>query len=124
MVGTRSLSLEGKGFSLSFCWATWEVQRMSGPWRRGSWEEGRLLTVVVDHDLDVAEDLAVPPVSLIAGLGDTAQALRINGAVGLRVEHKGHGQQPLDPFCVLLAVSRLPRAKLAATALPMNWSRR
>lgn len=58
-----------------------------------------MLTVVIDHDFDVAEDLAVSPVGLLACLGETAHALSVEGAVGLRVQHKGHGQQALDPFC-------------------------
>ena len=55
--------------------------------------------MVVDHDFDIAENLAVPPVGLVAGLGHAAQALPVEGAMGLRIEHKGHGQQGLDPFC-------------------------
>ncbi len=56
--------------------------------------------MVVYHDFDIAEDLAVPPVGLVASLRHAGQALPVEGAMGLRVEHEGHGQQALDPFCV------------------------
>lgn len=55
--------------------------------------------MVIDHDFDVAEDLAVSAVGFLARLSETAHALPVEGAMGLRVEHKGHGQQALDPFC-------------------------
>ena len=80
-----------------------------------------LLTVVVDHDFDIAEDLAVPPVGLVAGLSHAGQALPVEGAMGLGVEHKGHGQQALDPFCAWSAMFHLVAV---GTELPMNWSRR
>jgi hypothetical protein len=83
-----------------------------------------VLTVVVDHDLDIAEDLAVPPVSLVAGLGDAAQTLPVDWAVGLRVQHKGHGQQSLDPFYVLSAVFGASEGRADRGEVPMNWSRR
>lgn len=58
----------------------------------GGCQEIAGLTVVVDHYFDIAEDLAVPPMGLIAGLGYTAQALSVEGAMGLGIQHKGHGQ--------------------------------
>ncbi len=59
--------------------------------------------MVVNHDLDIAQDLTVSPVGLLAGLGEAAQGLALKGAMRLGVEHKRHGQQPLDPFWVMLA---------------------
>lgn len=61
--------------------------------------------MVVNHELDIVEDLAVSPVGLFARLRVTAHPLPLKDALGLRVEHKGHGEQALDPFW--LAVSGL-----------------
>lgn len=55
-------------------------------------------TVIVYHDFDIAQDLAVSPVSLLLGLGEAAQGLALKGPMGLGIEHKRHSQQPLDPF--------------------------
>jgi hypothetical protein len=63
--------------------------------------------VVVDHDLDIMEDLAITAMSLLAGLGQTADVFAVEGAVGRRVEHEGHGQQALDPFYELVSPVRL-----------------
>lgn len=93
----------------------------------GNEMDGRL-TVVIDHDFHVAEDFAVPPMGLLAGLGYAAQALPVVGAVGLGVEHKRHGQQALDPFCDILSAMFDHRDgeghSWLGQMLPMNWSRR
>jgi hypothetical protein len=54
--------------------------------------------VVVDHDFNIAEDLAVSAVGFLARLGKTVYGLSVEGSVRLGVQHKWHGQQPLDPF--------------------------
>lgn len=54
--------------------------------------------MIVNHDFDISEDLTVSPVRFLPGLGERVLTLRIDGPVWLRVEHEGHGQQPLDPF--------------------------
>ena len=56
--------------------------------------------MLVDHELDIAEDLAVPAVCLLAGLDEAVGGLFIKDAVGLGVEDEGDGEQALDPFCL------------------------
>jgi hypothetical protein len=48
------------------------------------------LTVVVNHDFDIAEDLAVPPVSLFASLDlhITGASFSLEHARRLRVQHE------------------------------------
>ena len=60
--------------------------------------------MVVYHDLDITENLAVSPMGFLAGLSEVGHALPVDGAMGLGVQHEGHGEQPLDPFWVELAM--------------------
>ena len=53
-----------------------------------SWNAKR--TVVVDHNLDIAENLAVSTVSLVARLRSAGS--RAKHALGLRVEHEGDSE--------------------------------
>ena len=54
--------------------------------------------MVVNHDFNIAEDLAVSAVGFLARLGKTIYSLSVEGSMRLGVKHKRHGQQPLDPF--------------------------
>jgi hypothetical protein len=74
-----------------------------GDWLLGeSWfqwkDRGELLTVVVDHDFNITENLAVPPVGFFPSLSQAAQVLSVEGSMRLGVQHKRDGQQSLDPF--------------------------
>jgi hypothetical protein len=92
MGGTRSLSFDGKGFAGSFWWETAFGQSLVA-----SEEQERAFTVVVNHEFDIAENLAISSVCLITRLRVTAP-LPIEDALRLGIEDKGHGEQALDPF--------------------------
>jgi hypothetical protein len=59
---------------------------------------GNVLTVVVNHDFYITEDLAVPPMGLVPGLGGAVDALSLKDTLGLGIENERDGQQPFDPF--------------------------
>lgn len=62
-------------------------------------------TVVVDHDLDIAENLAVAPVRLLLGLcEESAAILASEYALGLRIEHEWDGEEALDPLWLSVLV--------------------
>ena len=62
-----------------------------------SGERRGAFTVVVNHEFDIAENLAVSPVCLVTRLRVTAP-LPLEDALRLGIEDKGHGEQALDPF--------------------------
>jgi hypothetical protein len=68
-----------------------------------------MLTVVVNHALDIAKNLAVSSVGFFSGLGTANDALSLKDTLGLRVENEGDGKKTLDPFCNVLARGYLPR---------------
>lgn len=59
--------------------------------------------MVIDHELDIAEDFAVSAVGFVASLGRSVDTLTLEDALGLRIENERNGEQALDPFCKLLA---------------------
>ncbi len=60
-------------------------------------ERERAFTVVVNHEFDIAENLAVSSVCLVTRLR-VAAPLPLEDALRLGIEDKGHGKQALDPF--------------------------
>lgn len=62
-----------------------------------------MLTVVVNHALDIAKNLAVSSMGFFSGLGAADDALPLKDTLGLRVENEGDGKKTLDPFCDVLA---------------------
>lgn len=62
--------------------------------------------MIVNHDLEIAENLAVSPVGLLASLCETAHALPVKDAMGLRVEDEWYGEQAFDPFCCPVSMQR------------------
>jgi hypothetical protein len=92
-------------------------------------DRGVLLTVVVNHDFNITEDLAVSPVGFFAGLRQTAQILSVKGPMGLRVQHEWDRQQPLDPFwlsgqrqlCIAWETHHLPGARLSCCSEALSY---
>lgn len=62
-----------------------------------------MLTVVVNHALDIAKNLAVSSMGFFSRLGAADDALSLKDTLGLRVENEGDGKKTLDPFCDVLA---------------------
>lgn len=56
------------------------------------------LTVVVNHVLDIAEDLGIATVGFLGHVGD-ARRSRVENPGGLGVENEGDCEKALDPFC-------------------------
>ena len=61
--------------------------------RAGGW----WLTVLIDHGLDISQDLAVPSVRLDPRLRQTGLAAP-EDARGLRIEYERDREKSLDPF--------------------------
>ena len=77
--------------------------------------------MVVDHVLDVAEDLRIAPVGLLPHLVE-ARAIALEDTSRVGVQDKRDGKQALGPFCGCAGETRTTPARPATvgTAIPMN----
>ena len=62
-----------------------------------SWAGGRWLTVLIDHGLDISQDLAIPSVRLGPRLRQTGLAAP-KDTRGLRIEYERDREKSFDPF--------------------------